>query len=796
MYSFLVSLVISFIPFVLLGALSIEILMRHPDSSLHRLTTILIGALSFIFLSDFLTQSLDYGFASWINPRMTYDLTFIAITILTYFFAILSRIQLPFWLLHPFAGVPLVGIILLHGWPDTFKLYMAMGEHWRMEMHNKTFGWMFIIITFYSLSFLLMIMFIGYRKLKSSRAYEREQQMMLTIIRGSAAAAIWLVMFFALSQIFPEIPILPVDSLPTYAAIILAYTLRLAMRKHNFLATAEQRYKLLFTLSSSGVALMNSRGIVTESNPAFRAITGISESEGDIDILSILPDPDKSGYLNVINQAFQERAFPQQMQMEIMSRSGLRYMVEINSDFMEIEDELHSYLLVRDITEQQRNEQQLLELAFTDSLTGLANRYQFNMKLEEAVHNAHSNGTRIVVMQMDLDHFKWINDTMGHSAGDILLCNVADLIRQHTPPGSIVARTGGDEFALLAVLESWQGEETAVEMANTILHAFAKQVVLGEKYYHVSCSIGVCIALRDGEDPETLLRNADIAMYAAKRLGRNQYHLFTGQLKSEAERDLLMQQGLETALLRNEFSLVYQPQVDSRTGRVFGVEALLRWQSAELGFVSPQDFVPIAEQNGTIRPIGEWVMQEAAEQAVRWLEAGYPEMQMSVNVSASQLSDPYFARKVEKVLMQTGLPAHLLCLEFTESAAIREEEQIMQICEEIVGMGVTLAVDDFGTGYSSMKTVTSFPFQFIKIDRSLIFDIDVNPRNVAVVRSVIELAEQLKMNVLAEGVESRQHVDLLQQLGCYHIQGYYYGRPMKVNDLEAWMSTDPVSKSS
>ncbi len=787
MYMFLNAILLSFIPFLLLSFLAVEILLRQPDHPLHRLTMMLIGSLALIFLCDFLTQSLDYRIVRVFNPDATYIFSLLAMSLLVYFFTVLSRIKIPRWLLHLLAAPPWIAILMMLICPDYFYLDLVQGVHWRNEVHNTAFDTLFLCIAGYSLSYLLAMMVFGYKKLRRYRIYQREQRMMLTIIRGSSIAAAWLVISFVISGLASEVSIVPLDSLPTYAGLILACTLRIAMRKHQFLAVAEERYKLLFTLSSGGIALINSVGNTVETNPAFNQLVGMSDVE-DINLLELISEKEHPYYIGLLRQAFIDGVMPQNLQVNIVNRQGIPYIVEVNSDFIEIEGVMHCYLIVRDITQQQQNEQRLLEMAYTDSLTGLANRYQFNLRLEEALERSRVYRTQVVVMQMDLDHFKWINDTMGHSAGDLLLVGVARMIRRQAPHHSVVARMGGDEFALLAELGPGQGETMAIDIANRILQGFEQQIVLRDKYYHVSCSIGMSTAPKDGSDPETLLRNADTAMYAAKRMGRNQYQLFNETLKSAAEQYLLMQQGLETAIARNEFSLVYQPQVDSRSGAVIGVEALLRWNSAELGFVSPQDFIPIAEQSGLIRQIGEWVMLQAAMQGVEWMKKGCcNQMPISVNVASSQLSDPSFSYKVATLLHNTGLPPQLLCLEFTESAAIREEEQIISMCNELVNMGVTLAVDDFGTGFSSMRTVTTFPFHFIKIDRSLIYDIDRNPRNEAVVRSVLELADQLNMKVLAEGVETLEHVNLLQQLGCYYIQGYYYGRPMKAEDFEQWM---------
>lgn len=790
MFIFLISLVSLFLPFLFLTTLAINVILRNPKHSLHRLTMLVMFILGLIFLSDFLMHTLEFEYGQLVFSFLGYNLSFLAMTLLIYFFANLSGLMIPKYIVHLLACVPLIGIPLLNGYPYLFNIAITQSKYWRVEERSLSFDLMFIIIALYSLTTLITFVVLSYRKMNGSLLYQREKRMMATIIRGSILAAIWLVASFIYTSFCGEIRFFPIASLPAYAGMILAITLHVAMHKYNFLAAAERRYKLLFTLSSSGIALMNRDGIAVEANPAFRLLAAASESQGEIDIFTMLKHEDQHNYRDCLKKAFEDRIILQNFQVQIRNLTGMTYIVEVNNDFLEIDGELYCYLLVRDITAQQLNEAQLIELAYNDPLTGLANRFQFNRKLWMAVDQISQQGNKVVVMQIDLDHFKWINDTMGHSAGDILLRHVAQLLQEYVPPHAIVARMGGDEFSIMIELAPDEGEEIAIDIANQILHAFEQQVVIVGKYYRVSCSIGICISPDDGEDSETLLRHADTAMYVAKRSGRNQYHLFTKQLKRLAEKHLLLQQGLENALHRGEFSLVYQPQVNSHTQQVFGVEALLRWSSPDLGIVSPVDFIPIAEQNGAIRQIGEWVMKEAAQQAASWIAAGHTDLQMSVNVSASQLSDPNFAKKVESILKETGLPAHLLCLEFTESEAIREEDQILKVCKSLVDMGIALAVDDFGTGYSSMRTITRFPFQFIKIDRSLIYDIGTNPRNVAVVRSVIELAQQLNMNVIAEGAEVAEQVEMLSQLGCFQIQGYYYGKPMKAKDIERKLYRD------
>lgn len=339
---------------------------------------------------------------------------------------------------------------------------------------------------------------------------------------------------------------------------------------------------------------------------------------------------------------------------------------------------------------------------------------------------------------------------------------------------------GGDEFSICVRIA---GTEDAARHADLIMGALQQPIELYGKSYKVSGSIGISLYPEDGTKTEELLRNADTAMYVAKKSGRNQYHHYTPHLKAMAERQLSLVHGLSQALANQEFSLHYQPQVDVRSNRITGVEALLRWDSPELGRVPPDQFIPVAEETGAIQAIGDWVLREAFKQARLWMDAGHTELIVSANLSANQLQNSLLARRVAELIRENGVPPQMICLEITESAAISNVGKSLALCRELTELGISLAIDDFGVGYSSLSMINRFPFRYIKIDRSLIQDIVTNPRDSDVTLTIIELARRLEMSVIAEGVETGEQHRLLQDLGCQEAQGYLFGRPMPAAEL-------------
>ncbi len=414
--------------------------------------------------------------------------------------------------------------------------------------------------------------------------------------------------------------------------------------------------------------------------------------------------------------------------------------------------------------------------AFHDLLTGLPNRMLFNDRLPLALANAQRNGTMLAVMFLDLDRFKTINDTLGHAIGDQLLETVASRLAGCLREGDTIARWGGDEFTLL--LPQINNTEDAAKAAQRLSKALKPAFHLGVHELYISCSIGIALYPHDGDDAQTLLKNADAALYRVKEQGRNGYQIYTPAINSQASALLALESSLHHALERQQFVLHYQPQINVNTGQITGMEALLRWQHPELGLIPPRVFIALAEENGLIVPIGEWVLRTACAQNKAWQVAGLPHLRIAVNLSARQFQQPHLVETVAQTLAETRLnPCHLE-LEITETVVMHDADFTTSMLKDLQAMGVKLAVDDFGTGYSSLGYLKRFPLNTIKIDQSFIRELTIDPNDAAIVTAVIALGRGLNLNVVAEGVETQAQLDYLRSRHCEEMQGYWFSRPM------------------
>lgn len=436
-----------------------------------------------------------------------------------------------------------------------------------------------------------------------------------------------------------------------------------------------------------------------------------------------------------------------------------------------------------------RSEEKVRFLAYKDGLTRLPNREAFRDRLTQALALAHRYGRMMALLSLDLDNFKRINDTMGHSAGDRLLQFVAqrlhDCVRSsdcvtHGIPDEQVARLGGDEFTVM-LSEIGDGTDAAI-VAERIVQALSSPFDLGGHEVIITPSIGISVFPVDGQNVETLLKNADMAMYQAKRSGKNGFRFYDQSLGDEALKRMVMEGQLRKALARNEFILNYQPQIDVATGCITGTEALLRWKNDELGIVSPADFIPILEDTGLILAVGEWVLRTACAQAKAWQDAGLSIPRMGVNLSARQFSQPDLAAMAAAILEETGLSAHCLELEITESMVMGDGEESLNTLHALKAMGVQIAIDDFGTGYSNLGYLTRLPIDRLKIDQSFVRNIG-SPSDSAIVSTVIAMAENLKLSVIAEGVETEMQRHFLETRQCREMQGYLFCRPITAEGI-------------
>jgi diguanylate cyclase (GGDEF)-like protein len=420
------------------------------------------------------------------------------------------------------------------------------------------------------------------------------------------------------------------------------------------------------------------------------------------------------------------------------------------------------------------------KMATHDTLTALPNRALFNEALSHAVAQAERHGRSLAVFFVDLDRFKVINDTLGHSLGDRVLREAAVRLTSAVRSSDLVARLGGDEFVLL--FEDYADAVEVAEIAGKVLAGFKPNFSIDGHELALSASIGICTYPEDGRDAQTLLSNADIAMYRAKEQGRNRFCFYHAELDEVSQERLALEAGLRHALERGEIEVLFQPKMDFRSGRPTGVEALIRWRHPQKGLLTPDKFVPLAEETGLIVPIGYWTMRRVCERARAWQEEGHM-LSVAVNLSATQFHQPELLPVLKRILDETQLPAHLLELEITESMVMKDPERAGAVMRAVRDMGVRIAIDDFGTGHSSLGYLKRFPIDQLKVDRTFVRDLPHNSDDVAITRAVIAMAHSLKMSVVAEGVEHQHQFDLLRDEGCDEFQGYYCRPPIPEGEL-------------
>ena len=439
--------------------------------------------------------------------------------------------------------------------------------------------------------------------------------------------------------------------------------------------------------------------------------------------------------------------------------------------------------IMADISEMVAQQHELQRMAHFDALTGLPNRILFKERLSASLSMARRNEWQLALLFIDLDRFKVINDTLGHSVGDELLRLAAKRLRVVVRESDTVSRLGGDEFAI--ILPDLPSVDDAASVARKLVDALEQPFYLAGQDLFVSASIGITLFPDDTEDVDALIRNADAAMYRAKDAGRNTYEFYRAEMNQRAREMLALELDLRQALVRREFELHYQPKVSLTTGTMVGAEALIRWRSPQRGLVSPIDFIPLLEETGLIVPVGAWVLQEACRQAAAWHAGGQDHLTVAVNLSGRQLDDAALVSTVRDALTDSNLPARALELELTESMLMRDAPAVESLLEELRRMGLALSVDDFGTGYSSLAYLKRFPLDTLKVDRSFIRDITADPDDASITRAVIHMAHELSLKVVAEGVETADQLAMLSASGCDQIQGYYFSRPLPAAEFDA-----------
>jgi diguanylate cyclase (GGDEF)-like protein/PAS domain S-box-containing protein len=553
---------------------------------------------------------------------------------------------------------------------------------------------------------------------------------------------------------------------------------------YRALRNAERRYRSLFDNAIEGIFRTSPDGRYLDANPALARIYGF---DSPLELMNSLSDIGSQLYVDTgRRQAFID-AIRQQgsvtgFESQVRRRDGR--LIWISENARAVHDEVGRLVCyegtVEDVTELREYKERIERQARFDDLTGLANRSLLRERLDAAVRTAELDGSRFALVFIDLDRFKYINDSLGHHAGDKLLCVMAERLQACAPPGSTVARVGGDEFV---VLVPGIDEISAQRLTQSIMHAAGATWHFNGKELRVNGSVGIALFPDHGRDPEVLLKNADAAMYQAKDQGRSTLRFFSAELRQEMAQRLETEQRLREAIQRQQLLLHYQPRFDIRSGKLTGVEALVRWQAPGEAGLYPTSFIQIAEETGLIIDIGRFVLRAACAQARAWLDAGHQGLVVSINTSPRELQHERYAELVHAALREFDLPPQSIEIEITEGVVVQDTPQLIELLNRLQAMGVLIAIDDFGTGYSNLRYLQSFPARSLKIDRSFITNILTNSEDVAIVRSIISLGHTLGMMVVGEGVEEQGQLDLLLELGCDEVQGFLMGRPVAAEVL-------------
>ncbi len=552
------------------------------------------------------------------------------------------------------------------------------------------------------------------------------------------------------------------------------------------LSRAQETYRAMVEQAVVGIYRTTPDGKFLSVNLALAKMAGFDSVQDFLskitDAGQIYADPKRRDEFRRLIAAHGE---VRDFELEVQPRNGKKRTLSLSGRAARDPNGVDLYYegIVQDITERKAAEEQVQFLAYYDALTGLPNRTLLRDRLAQALASARRRREKVALLFLDIDRFKTINDSLGHSAGDLLLKEVAKRLKSWAREQDTVARLGGDEF--LVVLTGVKDVTGAAIAADRLMKVMSTEFTVQGHLLSASCSLGISVFPDHGSDAEALIKNADAAMYCAKENGRNNFQFFTQEMNNKAVERLTLESSLRLAIEREELFLVYQPQWDVTTGNITGAEALLRWRHPELGLVPPDRFIPIAENSGLIVPIGEWVLRTACAQARQWQDQGLPPLPVAVNVSAVQFRQESFPELVRKVLHETGLPAQYLELELTESLLLSAADTTLSMLHKLKRMGVKLSIDDFGTGYSSLSYLNQLPVYKLKIDRSFVRDITVDPDDAAITGTIISMAKNLNLKVIAEGVENEQQMSFLRQHDCDEVQGYYFSRPLEVGDFSA-----------
>lgn len=552
----------------------------------------------------------------------------------------------------------------------------------------------------------------------------------------------------------------------------------------------------VFEHSTSAILITDPAGYIVQANEAFSRVSGYAVS----DVLDQLPsmltvDEQQESHLRyVVKQLHQRGSWEGEVWLK--RRDGDHYPAWVGiTAVLDDEGDLASYVcFFTDISERKASEQRIHRLAYYDALTHLPNRTLFQDRLYNALQQAERQKAWVVLMFLDLDRFKPINDSLGHAAGDRMLKDMALRLLACVDDDDTVARMGGDEFTLLLQPRATRemALNRAIHVAENILASLVRPFVLENREFFVTASIGIALSPQDGSELSQLMKNADTAMYHAKERGKNNFQFYQAEMNASALERLELESDLRHAMEQNEFILYYQPQFSGDGKRLTGAEALLRWRHPTRGLVPPGDFIPVIEELGLVVDVGDWVLREASRQLKAWHKAKVRVPKVSVNISARQFSDGQLGTRIATILEECGLPPACLELELTESILMREVNEALQILASLKNLGLSIAVDDFGTGYSSLNYLKQFPIDVLKIDRTFVDGLPEGEQDAQIARAIIAMAHSLNLAVIAEGVETHEQLEFLREQGCDEVQGYLFGRPMPAHQFEAQFANETL----
>lgn len=546
---------------------------------------------------------------------------------------------------------------------------------------------------------------------------------------------------------------------------------------------SERKFRSVIESASDAIILADSKGTIISWNNGAQLIFGYQEKEiSGKKLQIIIPERYRDSHQKGMERYIATgtpHVIGKTIELQGLRKDGSEFPIELSIAAWVEEGNTYFSSIIRNITERKLAEEKINHMVYRDPLTGLPNRHLLNDRLAQALDQANENKQTIGIMFIDLDRFKYINDTLGHATGDQLLIEVARRIQVCMGKTDTVCRQGGDEF--IVILPNTTSDEVT-KRAQKIVDLFTQSLVLNEHELFVTPSIGISLFPTDGRDIESLIKNADTAMYRVKEQGKNNFQFYTPDMNEAVSKKMQLEIGLRKGLERGEFKVHYQPQIDVVSGKMIGVEALIRWQHPEWGNIPPDDFIPLAEETGLIIPIGEWVLYEACLQNKSWQNEGFPPLRMAVNVSSRQFQQSNLVGMVSKTLKETGLDSEYLELELTESI-IQDSKHAISTMHQLKEMGIHLSIDDFGTGYSSLSYLKLFPVDSLKIDRSFTKNIFTDPKDTALVHTIIDMAHNLNLKVIAEGVETKEQLHFLQQRQCNEAQGYLFSRPISAEEM-------------